>query len=86
MAKKSEVNEIIAWCENKKREKNLTYIVEKNPFREKFKWTSNKIFIEIDRPKIMASKLSLVYDSTTKRLYEYLNGSWRFVPIDLEIE
>ncbi|MEW6529152.1 MAG: hypothetical protein AB1391_04640 [Candidatus Micrarchaeota archaeon] len=76
MSLDDEINEIVQWCENKKRERQCIYILEKNPFASKFEWTRNIITIEIDRPLTSASKSSLVYDSTTKKLYRYINYTW----------
>lgn len=76
MPKKEEIGEIVAWCEQKKKEKLAVYIIERNPFGMKFGWTRNIINIEIDRPLSVASKSSLVYDSVAKRLYQHMNNTW----------
>jgi len=72
-----EIREVKEWCRKRKQELKRTYIIERNPFRERFSWLKNKVFIEIDRPKEIANKMSLVYDSTTDTLWEYVNGTWR---------
>lgn len=78
-----EIDTIIEWCEKVKKEKGRIYIIERNPFKDKIKWTMNKIYIEIDRPLNIANKASLVYDSTTKQLWHYIGGSWRRVVPDV---
>ena len=76
-ATKEEVQRIIDWCENKKKERGRIHIIERNPFAEEILWTRRFPLIEIDKAKEVAAKTSLVYDSTTKRLWHYLNGNWR---------
>ncbi|MBN2478298.1 hypothetical protein JXB01_03345 [Candidatus Micrarchaeota archaeon] len=85
MVTKKEIEEITDWCEKKKEEKQRVYVVERNPFREKIKWTWRFPLVEIDRPKEVAAKSSLVYDSTTKQLWQFLNGEWRRVEPSIEI-
>ncbi|MBI4399490.1 hypothetical protein HY570_01965 [Candidatus Micrarchaeota archaeon] len=78
MGKKEEIEMVIEWCKKIKQERARVYIIEPNPFRDKYiDWLRNKIYIEIDRPTSIANKLSLVYDSTTNSLWEYTNGVWR---------
>lgn len=79
--RKLEINEIIAWCEKTKKERQTIYIIEKNPFGTKFEWTRNIINIEIDRPLSIAAKTNLVYDSAAKILYQYMNYTW--IPINI---
>jgi len=88
MVKKEEIEEIINWCENKKAEKKRIYVVERNIFGDKIKWTRRFPLIEIDRPKEIASKTSLVYDSSTKELWQFMNERWmRIIPsIEMRIE
>ncbi len=76
MSIEDEINEIVQWCENKKKEKQCIYIIEKNPFATKFNWTRNIINIEIDKPLATASKSNFVYNSTIKKLYRYINYTW----------
>lgn len=85
---KEEIDTIIEWCEERKKEKARIYVVERNPFKEKINWTRRFPLIEIDRPKDIAGKTSLVYDSVMKELWQYLNGEWMRVEpsIDFRIE
>ncbi|VVB98529.1 Uncharacterised protein [uncultured archaeon] len=76
MPKPEDIAEIIAWCEQKKKERQTVYVIDRNPFAMKFDWTRNIINIEIDRPLAVASKSSLVYDSIAKKLYQYMNNTW----------
>ena len=84
LVSQKDINMIIDWCERIKKERGKVYIIERNPFKDKIKWTMNKIFIEIDRPIEVANKTSLVYDSTTKQLWHYIGGSWRRVVPDVK--
>jgi|GEM_PF-450136 len=81
MDKKAEIEKIVSWCEKKKKESGRIYIIERNPFADSISWTSRFVFIEIDKPKESANKSSLVYDSTTKQLWEFINNSWRRVDV-----
>lgn len=85
MVKKEEIEKIISYCEKIKSERKRIYILERNPFKEEFEWTRRYILIEIDRPKEVASKTSLVYDSTTKQLWHFLNSDWRKIEPDLKV-
>lgn len=76
-SKKEEIEKIKKWCKKIKKERNRIYIIERNPFKDEIPWMRNKVFIEIDRPKKKANKYSVVYDSTTDSLWEYINGTWR---------
>lgn len=76
MQKKEDIEKIIKWCEKIKEEKKKIYIIEKNPFSSEIPWTANIITIEIDKPLHLASKNSLVYNSLTKKLYQYINNTW----------
>jgi hypothetical protein len=76
MPKQEDINEIIAWCEDLKKKRQTVYVIDRNPFGMKFEWTRNVINIEVDRPLAAASKSSLVYDSVSKKLYQYMNGTW----------
>ena len=84
MPTKEEIEEIISWAEKRKREEGRLVLVERNPFREKIPWTFRFPTIEIDRPKEVANKHSLVYDSTTKTLWVYELGRWKKVEPDPE--
>ncbi|MFA5077367.1 MAG: hypothetical protein WC488_02990 [Candidatus Micrarchaeia archaeon] len=76
MYDKKDLDKIIAWCEKIKQERKSIYIIERNPFGSDIDWMRNVISIEIDRPLSVASKTSLVYDSTSKKLYKFVNGTW----------
>jgi len=39
----------------------------------------------VDRPLESANRSSLVYDSTTRTLYQHYMGEWRKIEPDLEI-
>ena len=85
MTTKEEIDKVIAWCEKIKKERNRIYVIERNPFRDEIDWTRRFVLIEIDRPKEVASKNNLVYDSTIKTLYQFMNGDWRKVEPDIRI-
>lgn len=82
MPTEEEIQIVKDWCKKKKAERARIYIIERNPFKERFSWTRNKVFIEIDRPKEIANIHSIVYDSTTDSLWEYMNGTWRRIEPD----
>ena len=42
--------------------------------------------IEIDRPKEVASQFNLVYDSTVRQLWHFMNGNWRRIEPEMRIE
>ena len=83
MVTQQEIDMIIEWCEKIKTERNRIYIIERNPFRDDMKWMRNKVYVEIDRPRSIANKMSVVYDSTTKSLWEYSNMTWRRIIPDV---
>jgi hypothetical protein len=76
MPTKEEIEMVIEWCEKKKAEKGRTPLIELNPFRH-IPWLRNKTTIQIDMPLERANPMGLVYESTLKALYEYVNGVWR---------
>ncbi len=86
MPTKEEISKIIEWCEEKKKERQRIYVIERNPFKDEIRWTMRFPLIEIDRPKEVAAKTSLVYDSTTKQLWQYMNNDWRKIEPDFRIE
>ena len=86
MPTKEELAEITQWCEEKKKERMRAYVIERNPFKDNIRWTMRFPLIEIDRPKEVAAKTSLVYDSTTKTLWQFMNGDWRKIEPDFKIE
>ena len=76
MPKAEEIKMLIEWCEKRKKEVGRIPILDRNPFRD-VDWLRNKVFILIDQQLEKANKMGIVYDSTTKTLYEYANGVWR---------
>ena len=86
MVKKEEIDKVIEWCEKTKKDRNRIYIIERNPFKDEIEWMRRYALIEIDRPTNVASQMSIVYDSTTKTLHQYQNGSWRKIEKDIKIE
>jgi len=83
MPNKKEIEIVKEWCKKTKAGRGgRIYIIERNPFKEEMDWMRNKVLIEIDRPKEVADKHSLVYDSTTDLLWEYMNGTWRRIEPD----
>jgi hypothetical protein len=85
MVSKEEIERVIKWCEDLKEERQRIYIIERNPFRDEIDWTRRFPLIEIDRAKDVASKHNLLYDSTTKTLWQFFNGSWRKIEPDVRI-
>ena len=86
MVTKEEIDTVIKWCEEKKEERQRIYIIERNPFRDDIDWMRRFPLIEIDRPKEVASKNNLVYDSTVKQLWQFMNGDWRKIEPDIRVE
>ncbi len=85
MVTKDEIDKVIGWCEKVKEERKRIYVIERNPFREEVDWMRRFPLIEIDRPKEVASKNDLVYDSTIKTLWQFMNGDWRKIEPDIRI-
>ncbi len=85
MVTKEEITKVIDWCEKTKAERKRTYVIERNPFRDEIDWMRRFALIEIDRPKEVASKNNIVYDSTIKKLWHFLNGSWRMIEPDIRV-
>jgi hypothetical protein len=83
---KEEIDKVVSWCENVKLERRRPQAIERNPFRDEIEWMRRFPLIEIDRPKETASKNNLVYDSTTKSLWQFMNGDWRRMEQDFRIE
>ena len=83
---KKEIDEVIEWCEKRREETKRVSLMEPNPFRERFGWTFRFPFIEINMPLERANKHNLVYDPTTKTLWQFLNGDWRKIEPDFTIE
>jgi len=86
MPTKEEIQKVVDWCEKLKQERMRTYVIERNPFRDEIPFMRRFPLIEIDRPKEVAAKTSLVYDSTVKQLWQFLNSSWRRIEPDMRIE
>lgn len=86
MVSKAEIDRVITWCEKLKQERSRTYIIERNPFKDEIDWLRRYPLIEIDRPREIAAKTSLLYISTTKQLWHYLNESWRRIEPDIRVE
>jgi hypothetical protein len=86
MVTKEEVDKVVAWCEKVKAERKRIYVIERNPFRDEVDWMRRFPLVEIDRPKEVASKNNLVYDSTIKTLWQFMNGDWRKIEPDFRIE
>jgi hypothetical protein len=86
MVTKEEVSKVIDWCEKVKAERKRIYVIERNPFKDDVPWMRRFPLIEIDRPKEVASKNNLVYDSTTKTLWQFMNMDWRRIEPDFKIE
>ena len=84
MVMQTEIDKVISWCEERKKEKQRIYIVERNSFRDEIDWMRRFPLIEIDRPKETAGKFNLVYDSLTKSLWQYLGGDWRKIEQDID--
>ena len=85
MVTKEEIDEVIGWCEKTKAERKRIYVIERNPFRDGIDWMRRFPLVEIDRPKEIASKNDLVYDSTTKTLWQFMNMDWRKIEPDIRI-
>jgi hypothetical protein len=86
MPTKAELDEIVSWCEKRKAQEKRLSIVERNPFRERIKWTYRYPLVEIDRPTDYAGKSNLVYDSLSKTLWHFLNNEWRKIGPDFVIK
>lgn len=86
MPTQAEIDKIIAWCEEKKKERNRSYLIERNIFRDEISWMRRYPLIEIDRPMEAASPFNMVYDSTTKRLWFNMNGNWRWVEPEIKVQ
>lgn len=86
MVTKEEIERVMRWCDKTKKEKKKIYIIERNPFRDEIAWMRRFPLIEIDRPKEVAAKTNLVYDSLTKTLWQYYMNQWRKVEPAVEIK
>jgi len=86
MVTKEEIDQVVEWCEKTKKERNRIYVIERNPFREEIPWMRRFPLIEIDRPKEIASKNNMVYDSVLKQIWHFQNGNWRRIEPDIRVE
>ncbi len=86
MVSRGEIDKVIEWCKKIKLERNRTYVIERNPFRDEIDWMRRFPLIEIDRPKEVASKNNLVFDSTVGQLWQFMNMDWRRIEPDIRIE
>jgi len=86
MPTKEELAKVMDWCDKVKKERQRTYIIERNPFRDEMDWMRRFPLIEIDRPMAEASKNNLVYDSRLRQLWQFMNGNWRRIEPDMRIE
>ncbi|MGV8176696.1 MAG: hypothetical protein ACP5NX_02785 [Candidatus Bilamarchaeaceae archaeon] len=82
MVDSDEYEKVAGWCEQKKKERARIYLIERNSFSLEMRWMMRFPLIEIDVPKERAKATSLVYDSTTKSLWEFTNGIWRRIERD----
>ncbi len=80
------MEEVMAWCEEKKKEEKKVALVARNPFMDKYDWMMAYPIISIDIPLEEANKRSLVYDSRTKTLYRWDGERWVKLVEDFEIE
>jgi hypothetical protein len=74
--RKKEIEMLKSWCEEKIKEYNRTPIILLNPFRD-IDWLRNKIYIKIDAYLGEGKENTIVYDPTTKSIYEFINGVWK---------
>jgi len=86
MPTKEEIDRVATWCEQVKKERQRIYVIERNPFRDEIGWMRRFTLIEIDRPREVASRNDLVYDSVLKQLWQFMNGDWRRIEPDFRIE
>ncbi|MEM4272382.1 MAG: hypothetical protein QXH30_02235 [Candidatus Bilamarchaeaceae archaeon] len=84
MVTQKEIEEVIRWCEQVKKEKRVVAAVERNPFGGKIGWMGMFPLIEIDRPKEVAGKRNLVYDSTMRKLWRFMGSDWVEIIPDVE--
>jgi len=71
-----ELKKVIEWCEKRKLEEGRTPLIEPNIFKE-MQWLRNKTIIQIDRYIESADRNGIVYDSTLRSLFEWINGVWK---------
>ena len=83
MPTEAEIKKVIEWCEKRKLEVGRVPIIDPNPFKDLF-WMRNKTLIQIDKDIDKAEKSGIVYDSTTRSLHEFMNGTWRRIVPDIK--
>jgi hypothetical protein len=71
-----ELKKVIEWCEKRKLEEGRTPLIEPNLFHD-MEWLRNKTLIQIDRPRETSDTNGVLYDSTLRALFEYMNGVWK---------
>ncbi len=72
-----EISKIKDWCKKtKKEEMGRTYLIKQNPFSLEIPFARNCIFIEIDKPPFFCNKQSLVYDSSSDKLFRFVDARW----------
>ncbi|VVC04922.1 Uncharacterised protein [Candidatus Burarchaeum australiense] len=79
--KEEQIKIVVEWCEEIKRQKKRSPIIERNIFEE-FDWMRSKTLIEIDMPLESAEMDAVVYDSVLRCLWEWRNGQWAKVEKD----
>ena len=71
-----DLKKVIDWCEKRKLEEGRTPLIEVNPFKE-MEWLRNRTLIQIDRPRETSDRNGVLYDSTLRALFEWVNGVWK---------
>ncbi|VVB74057.1 Uncharacterised protein [uncultured archaeon] len=71
-----ELKKVIEWCEKRKLEEGRAPLIEMNPFKD-MEWLRNKTVIQIDRPRESSDQNGVLYDSTLRALFEWVNGVWK---------
>ncbi len=72
-----EIIRIKLWCKNtKKEEGGRTYLIKQYPFSLEIPFARNILFIEIDKPVFFCGKQSLVYDSSSDKLFRFVDARW----------
>lgn len=79
-----EIERIINWCEQLRKDKKTLSLIERNPFGKEIPWTEKFSFIYIDFPRERVPKNSLVYDSELHAIWYYTFTKW--MPIFARVE
>ena len=77
-----EIEKVMAWCEEKLKQKGRPCI-ERNPFGHEIRWAARFPLIYIDIEKEKAEKTVLVYESENKKLWQYIGREWIAVFADI---